>query len=85
MNMLVDKRTIEIKAKHKGMFLSPCVNNDPTVLDKATYWLVDETTDLPAIVDPVSLELIDEMLNTLPDKDPSEARPDQVYGDGTEA
>lgn len=49
------------------------------------YWLVDETTDLPVIVDPVALAQIDEMLNDLPDKDPGEARPDPVYGDGTEA
>jgi hypothetical protein len=85
MIMLTDKRAIEIKAKHKGMFLNPWVNNDPTIPDKATYWLVDEATDLPVIVDPVALEQIDEMLNKLPDKDPSEARPDPVYGDGTEA
>jgi hypothetical protein len=85
MNVLTDKRTIEIKAKRKGMFLSPWANNDPTIPDKATYWLVDETTDLPVIVDPVALEQIDEMLNGLPDKDPGEARPDPVYGDGTEA
>ena len=83
--MVTDKRTIEIKAKRKGMFLSPWVNNDPTVPENATYWLVNETTDLPVIVDPVGLEQIDEMLNTLPDKDPSEAHPDPVYGDGTEA
>ena len=85
MNVLTDKRAIEIKAKSKGMFLSPWANNDPTVPDKATYWLVDETTDLPVIADPVVLEQIDEKLNGLPDKDPSEARPDPVYGDGTEA
>jgi hypothetical protein len=85
MNVLTDKRAIEIKAKLKGMFLSPWANNDPTIPDRATYWLVDETTDLPVIVDPVALEQIDEMLNDLPDKDPSEARPDPVYGDGTEA
>jgi hypothetical protein len=85
MNALTDKRTIEIKAKRKGMFLSPWANNDPTIPDKATYWLVDETTDLPVIVDPVALEQIDEMLNGLPDKDASKARPDPAYGDGTEA
>ena len=85
MNALTDKIAIEIKAKLKGMFLSPWANNDPTIPDKATYWLVDETTDLPVIVDPVALEQIDEMLNDLPDKDPSEARPNPVYGDGTEA
>ena len=85
MNILTDKREIEIKAKSKGMFLSPWVNNDPTIPEKATYWLVDEMTDLPVVVDPVALEQIDEMLNGLPDKDPSEARLDPVYGDGTEA
>jgi hypothetical protein len=85
MNVPADKRAIEIKAKLKGMFLSPWANNDPTLPDKATYWLVDETTDLPVIADPVALEQIDEMLNGLPDKDAGEARPDPVYGDGTEA
>jgi hypothetical protein len=85
MNMLTDKRMIEIKAKRKGMFVKPWGNNDPTIPDNATYWLMDGTTDLPVIVDPVPLEQIDEMLTGLPDKDPSEARPDPVYGDGTEA
>ena len=85
MNILPDKRAIEVKAKSKGLFLNPWVNNDPTIPENATYWLVDEATDLPVIVDPVSLAQIDEMLNTLPEKDPSEARPDPVYGDGTEA
>ena len=85
MKTLTDKRTVEIKAKRKGMFLKPWENNDPTLPDTATYWLVDETTDLPAIVDPVELEQIDEMLDDLPDKDPGEARPDPEYGDGTEA
>ena len=64
---MTDKSAVEIKAKRKGMFLSPWVNNDPTVPDKATYWLVNETTDLPVIVDPVPLQQIDEMLNRLPD------------------
>ncbi|HUQ35359.1 MAG TPA: hypothetical protein VM144_03180 [Aestuariivirga sp.] len=50
-----DKRAIEIKAQSKGMYLSPWVNNDPTMPDKATYWLVDEETDLPCNVDPASL------------------------------
>ena len=85
MKTLTDKRTVEIKAKRKGMFLKPWENNDPTLPDTATYWLVDEATDLPAIVDPVELEQIDEMLDDLPDKDPGEARPDPEYGDGTEA
>jgi hypothetical protein len=80
-----DKRTIEIKAKSKGMFLSPWVNNDPTLPDEALYWLVDEATDLPSNVDPAPLEQIDEMLNDLPDKDTGNARPDPEYGDGTEA
>jgi hypothetical protein len=82
---MADKRTIEIKAKRKGMFLAPWVNNDPTLPETATYWLVDETTDLPVIVDPVSLEQIDETLGKLPDKDAGKARPDPEYGDGTEA
>jgi hypothetical protein len=85
MNMLTDKRTIEIKAKRNGMFLEPWGNNDPILPKNATYWLVDETTDLPVIVDPVPLEQIDETLNGLPDKDPGGARPDPDYGDGTEA
>ena len=82
--MLTDKRAIEIKAMSKGMFLSPWVNNDPTMPEKATYWLVDEVTDLPCNVDPASLEQIDEMLNKLSDKDP-DPRADPLYGDGTEA
>lgn len=85
MKILTEKRTVEIKAKHKGMFLKPRENNDPAIPDTATYWLVDETTDLPVIVDPVELEQIDEMLDDLPDKDPGEARRDPEYGDGTEA
>jgi hypothetical protein len=82
---LPDKREIEIKAKRKGMFLSPWVNNDPTLPDQATYWVVDEETDLPCNVDPAPLEQIDEMLNDLPDKDPGDPSPDPEYGDGTEA
>jgi hypothetical protein len=79
-----DKREIEIKALSKGRFLSPWVNNDPTMPEKATYWLVDEETDLPCTVDPGSLEQIEELLNGLPDKRP-DPRPDPTYGDGTEA
>lgn len=85
MKTLTDKRTVEIKAKHKGMFLKAWENNDPAIPDTAMYWLVDETTDLPVIVDPVELVKIDEMLDDLPDKDPGDARPDPEYGDGTEA
>jgi hypothetical protein len=85
MKTLPDKRDVEIKAKHKGMFLKPWENNDPTIPDMAVYWLVDEATELPVIVDPVELEKIDEMLDDLPDKDPGDARPDPEYGDGTEA
>lgn len=85
MNLLIDKRSLEIKAKQKGMFLNPRANNQPNIPDEATYWLVDEATDLPVIVDPVALEKIDEMLNDLPDKDPSDPHRDPVYGDGTEA
>ena len=84
MNVNPDKRSIEIKAKSKGMFLSPWVNNDPTIPDKATYWLVDEKTDLPCNVDPASLEQLDVLLNEFPDKDP-DPRSDSTYGDGTEA
>lgn len=83
--MLTDKRTIEIKAKHKGMFLKPWGNNDPTNPDNATYWLVDEATDLLVIVDPASLKQIDETLNAHPDKHAGDPRPDPEYGDGTEA
>ena len=36
------------------MFLSPWVNNDPTLPDEALYWLVDEATDLPSNVDPAA-------------------------------
>ena len=82
--MATDKRELEIKAQSKGMFLSPWMNNDPTMPEKATYWLVNETTDLPCNVDPASLEEIDEMLNKLSDKDP-DPRPNPQYGDGTEA
>jgi len=85
MKTVTDKRAVEIKAKHKGMFLKPCENNDPAIPHDATYWLVDETTDLPVVVDPVQLEQIDEMLDDLPDKDPGDPRPDPEYGDGTEA
>ena len=85
MKTLTDKRAVEIKAKHKGTFLKPWENNDPTIPDNSTYWLVDETTDLPVIVDPVELKQIDEMLDALPDKDAGDARPDPEYGDGTEA
>ncbi len=85
MKTLTDKRAVEIKAKHKCMFLKPWENNDPAIPDTAVYWLVDEATELPVIVDPVELEKIDEMLDDLPDKDPGDARPDPEYGDGTEA
>ena len=85
MNPLTDKSEIENKAKAKGMFISPWVNNDPTIPERATYWLVDEATDLPVIVDPVALEQIDEMLNGLPDKDPDKSHRDAVYGNGTKA
>ncbi len=85
MNVLTDKREIEIKAKSKGMFLSPWVNNDPTIPEKAIYWLVDEMTDLPVIVDPWRLNRLMRCSKGLPDKDPGEARADPVYGDGTEA
>ena len=85
MKAMTDKRAVEIKAKHKGMFLKPWENNDPTIPDTAVYWLVDEATELPVIVDPVELEKIDEMLDDLPDKDPGGKRPDPEYGDGTEA
>lgn len=82
--MPADKREIEIKAQSKGMFLSPWVNNDPTKPEEATYWLVDEATDLPTNVGPATLEQIEELLNGLPDKHP-DPRPDPQYGDGTEA
>ena len=68
MGAFLTMKSIEEKAKQKGMFISPWVNNDPTMPDKATYWLVDKTTDLPVVVDPLALEKIDEMLNDLPDK-----------------
>jgi len=79
-----NKREIEIKAASKGMFLSPWVNNDPTMPETATYWLVDEGTDLPRNVDPASLAEIYELLNAIPDKHP-DPRADPTYGDGTEA
>jgi len=79
-----EKRELEIKAKHKGMFLKSWVNNDPTQPEKATYWLADEATDLPSNLDPASLEEIDELLNQLPDKE-IDPRPDPQFGDGTEA
>lgn len=62
-------KSLDERAKRKGMFIMPWANNDPTLPEKATFWLVDEATDLPVIVDPVTLEKIDEMLNDLPDKD----------------
>ena len=46
------------------MVLTPWVNNDPTMPEKATYWIVDELTDLPCNIDPASLEQIDELLNS---------------------
>lgn len=84
MHSFIDKRSLDIRAKSKGRFLSPWANNDPTMPDKATYWLVDEETDLPCTVDPASLEQIEELLNKLPDKHP-DPRSDPSYGDGTEA
>lgn len=80
---MADKRAIEIKAREKGMLLKPWENNDPTIPDNAVYWLVDEESDLPIILDPAPLSQIDETLKTLRDKDPDH-RPDPVYGDGTE-
>ena len=80
----VDKRDIEIKAKHNGMFLSPGADNDPNMPEDATYWLVDEATGLPCNVDPASLEEIDRQLSKLSDKG-ADPRPDPMYGDGTEA
>ncbi len=82
---MVDKRDIDIKAQHKGMFLEPWENNDPTDPEAAVYWLVDEDTTLPANLDPSSLQQIDEMLNQLPDKPSGDPRPDRQYGNGTEA
>lgn len=82
---MADKRDIDIKAKHKGMFLKPCEGNDPHDPDNAAYWLVDEATNLPVIVDPVSLNQIDETLDSHPDKDAGDPRPDPEYGDGSEA
>lgn len=81
---LPDKRKIEIKAQSKGMFLSPWVNNDPTTPENATYWLVDEATDLPCNVDPASLAEIEVLLNGIADKE-IDPRPDPQFGDGTEA
>ena len=66
------------------MFLTPWINNDPAMPEKATYWLMDEGTELPRNVDPSSLAEIEELLNELPDKHP-DPRPDPTYGDGTEA
>lgn len=66
------------------MFLSPWVNNDPTMPDNATYWLVNEETDLPCNVEPSSLEQIEELLSKMPEKHP-DPRSDPTYGDGTEA
>jgi hypothetical protein len=81
---VVEKRDIEIKAQHKGMYLEPW-ENDPTDPDAAMYWLVDEDTTLPANLDPLSLTQIDEMLNIIPDKSAADPRPELQYGDGTEA
>jgi hypothetical protein len=80
---VVEKRDIEVKAQHKGMYLEPWENNDPTDPDAAMYWLVDEDTTLPANLDPLSLTKIDEMLNIIPNK--LAADPELQYGDGTEA
>ena len=82
---MVEKRDIEIKAQHKGMFLEPWENNDPKDPEAAVYWLVDEDTTLPAILDPSSLLQIDEMLSQLPDKRSDDPRLKPQYGDGTEA
>lgn len=79
-----DKREVEIKAQHKGMFLKFWADNDPTQPEKASYWLLDEATDLPHILDPASLEEIDQLLSNLPDKK-TDPRPDPQFGDGTEA
>lgn len=81
---MVDKRDIEIRAKHKGMFLSPWVDNGPTTPEIPVYWLVDEATDLPCNVVPASLEEIDQLLSKIPDKE-TDPRPDPQFGDGTEA
>ncbi len=83
--MMADKRDVEIKAKHKGMFLVPSENTDPTLPGTSTYWIVNETTDLPVIVDPVELAQISEMLDDLPDKAAGGTHPDPDYGDGSEA
>lgn len=84
MDCFIDKRSIEIKAKSRGMFISPWANDYPISPDKATYWLVNEETDLPYNLEPASLEQIEELLNELPDKNP-DPRSDPTYGDGTEA
>lgn len=84
MDAAPDKRMIEIKAQTKGMLLKPWENNDPSLPDDAVYWLVDEDSDVPIILNPVPLSQIDEKLNTLRDKAP-DPRPDPQYGDGTEA
>lgn len=64
---MVEKRDIEVKAHHKGMFLEPWVNNDPKDPEAALYWLVDEDTTLPANLDPSTLQQIDEMLDQYPE------------------
>ena len=61
-------KAVEVKARRKGMFLKRWTSDDPTLPDKSSYWLIDMTTELPAIVDPLGLEQIDEILNALPDK-----------------
>jgi hypothetical protein len=61
-------KAVEEKARRKGMYLRQWTSNDPTLPDKSSYWLIDTTTELPAIVDPLGLEQIDEILNALPDK-----------------
>lgn len=82
---MVEKRDIEIKAQHKGMYLEAWENNDPKNPEAAMYWLVDEDTTLPANLDPSSLQQIDEMLNQLPNKRSGDPTPLPEYGDGTEA
>ena len=61
-------KAVEAKAERKGMVLKPWENNDPTLPDKNSYWLIDRTTELPVIVDPVTLQQIDETLDSLPDE-----------------
>lgn len=68
MGALLSLKAVEAKAGRKGMIVKPWANNDPTLPDKASYWLIDRTTRLPVIVDPVTLEQIDEMLNGRPDE-----------------